>query len=95
LSLTPAEETVEGNGSVWFGGLMRNARRCESRNCAKSNGDPGAIRGASLKGESRPLRSVALAFGEPTGMQGVVVVTRARFERATSSFGGWAAYRNS
>jgi hypothetical protein len=29
---------------VWFGVLMRNARRGEPRKCAKSNGDPGAIR---------------------------------------------------
>jgi hypothetical protein len=33
-----------GNGSVWFGDLMRNARKSDSRNCAESNGDPGAIR---------------------------------------------------
>jgi hypothetical protein len=53
----------------------------------ENDGDPGAIRGASLKGESRPLRSTALAFGDPPGMQGEVMVTRARFERATPSFG--------
>jgi hypothetical protein len=33
------------HGSVWFGDLMRNARWAEWRKCAKSNGDPGAIRG--------------------------------------------------
>ena len=48
------KKRVKGNGSVWFGDLMRNARRDESTKYAKSNGDPGAIRGASLKGESRP-----------------------------------------
>jgi len=42
--LNQAEETVEGNGSVWFGDSMRNARTGEWRKCAKSNGDPGAIR---------------------------------------------------
>ena len=31
-------------GSVWFGVLMRNARRREFAKCAKLNGDPGAIR---------------------------------------------------
>ncbi len=39
-----AEETVEGNGSVWFGDPMRNARKSKSTKCAKRNGDPGAIR---------------------------------------------------
>ncbi len=39
-----AEETVEGNGSVWFGDPMRNARKRRSAKCAKQNGDPGAIR---------------------------------------------------
>jgi hypothetical protein len=32
---------VEGNGSAWFGDLIRNARRRESAKCAKSNGNPG------------------------------------------------------
>jgi hypothetical protein len=31
-------------GSVWFGVLMRNARTSKSAKCAKTNGDPGAIR---------------------------------------------------
>ncbi len=48
-NLNHAEETVEGNGSVWFGDLMRNARMSKSAECANSNGDPGAIRGASLE----------------------------------------------
>jgi len=57
-------------------------------NDTESNGDPGAIRGASLKGESRPLRSATLVFGDRRGLQGKAMVTRARFERATPSFGG-------
>jgi hypothetical protein len=48
--LNHAEETVEGNGSVWFGDLMRNARTSKSVKCAKQNGDRGTIRGASLEG---------------------------------------------
>ncbi len=59
------------------------------------NGDPGAIRGASLKGESRALRSTALAFGDRMGMQGGMMVTRARFERGALSFGGWTAILDS
>ena len=35
---------ADGSGSVWFGSLTRNARRREFAKCAKSNGDPGAIR---------------------------------------------------
>jgi hypothetical protein len=31
-------------GSVWFGAAMRNARRSRFAKCAKTNGDPGAIR---------------------------------------------------
>jgi hypothetical protein len=47
-----------GSGSVWIGALMRNARRSQSANCAKSDGDPGAIRGRhSRKAESRPGRA--------------------------------------
>jgi hypothetical protein len=31
-------------GSVWLGVLMRNARTSKSAKCAKTNGNPGAIR---------------------------------------------------
>jgi hypothetical protein len=39
-------ETSESMGFMrtWFGDLIRNARRSKSAKCAKSNGDPGAIR---------------------------------------------------
>jgi len=36
--------SADGSGSVWFGDLMRSARRRKSAKCVKSNGDPGAIR---------------------------------------------------
>ena len=36
--------TSSADGSVWFGDLIRNARRSKSAKCAKRNGDPGAIR---------------------------------------------------
>jgi hypothetical protein len=40
------------------------------------------------KAVSRPLRASTLAFGDHADMQEKLVVTRARFERATPSFGG-------
>ena len=57
LGQNHAEETVEGNGSVWFGDMMRT-----------------------------------LAGASPLSARNQMV-TRARFERATPSFGGWIATR--
>jgi hypothetical protein len=69
----PSQQPVEKvqnavlNASVWFGDLMRNARRSESRNPAKTNGDPGAVRADACGVLSliAPQQCYAHVFGQP------------------------------
>jgi hypothetical protein len=71
-------------GSVWFGDLMGNARRSKSANCAKSNGDPGAIRTHDPQ-----LRRLVLYPAELPGHSGGLWIVVLPGLRTPGGIAGW------